>query len=440
MDTIQEIRMNFKSRIKINFDGGNLTSDSGMLLYKYFDEKIGFSKEIKNNVEIEDNTEHRKHNNSEVILQKIYQNTAGYHADDDADELRSDSVFKELLEKDVLASQPTISRLNNTVNKNTMKQLQMVNSNLLDRIYATDFPGKFIFDLDSTNSETYGNQYGSAYNPHYGAEGYHPLLMFDGNTGDLLKAELRSGNVYTSRQSVRFVGPLFEKYNKQFKDITLYLRADSGFAKPGLYNIAEEHNISYSIRLKANAILYDLAQPFTEEIKQKFTENLYEKYVVYKEFEYQAQSWDKKRRVIVKIKKPEGQLNYEYTFIVTNIADWTPEEIVEFYCKRSNMENFIKEGKNGFGFGKMSSTEYWANANKLQQMVLAYNLNNWLRRLCFPKQNKSDRIETIRTKIIKIAARIVESSRYVFYRLASSCPNKGLFSKIYKNIQKLEFA
>ena len=167
---------------------------------------------------------------------------------------------------------------------------------------------------------------------------------------------------------------------------------------------------------------------------------MYKKHVLYGEFEYQAGSWDKKRRVIVKIKKPKGQLNYEYTFIVTNIKDWGPEKTVKFYCKRGNMENFIKEGKNGFAFGKMSSTEYWANANKLQQMVLAYNLNNWLRRLCFPKKSKSYRIETIRTKVIKIAARIVQRGGYAIYKLASSYPNKKLFYTIFNNIQKLEFA
>ena len=440
MDTISEIRMNFKSRIKLNFDGGNLTSDSGMLLYKQFDEKMGFSKEIRNSLNIKDDVNHRKHENEDVIMQRIYQNAAGYHADDDADDLRSDSVFQEILEKDDLASQPTISRVNNKVNKNTMKQLQTANFNLLDKVYASKPPEKIIFDLDSTNSETYGDQYGAAYNTHYGADGYHPLLMYDGNTGDLIKAELRSGNVYTSRQSVRFVGPLFKKYSKKFKNIPLYFRADSGFAMPGLYNISEEHDIFYTIRLKANSKLYDLAQPFTEKLAKKFKDNQYKKHVIYGEFEYQAQSWNKKRRVIVKIKKPKGKLTYEYTFIVTNINNWSPKKVFKFYCQRGTMENFIKEGKNGFAFGKMSSTEYWANANKLQQMVLAYNLNNWMRRLCFPGTTKSYRIETIRNRIIKIAARIVNRSKYAFYKLASSCPYKKLFYTIYENIQKLEFA
>jgi len=245
---LSEIDLNCKSNGKLNFDGGKLTSDSGVLLYKEFDEKLGFSKEIRKTVNINDNVNHRLHENVDVILQRIYQNAAGYHADDDADNLRSDFVFQTVLDKNILASQPTISRVNNIVNTETMKQLQTVNSNLLDKIYTLDPPEEIIFDLDSTNFETHGQQFGSKYNTHYGANGYHPLLMFDGATGDLIKANLRSGNVHTSRKAVSFVGSIFKDYNKKFNDIPLYLRADSGFAKPGIYEIAEEHDISYTVR------------------------------------------------------------------------------------------------------------------------------------------------------------------------------------------------
>jgi hypothetical protein len=440
MAIIPEMRLNSKSKTKLNFDGGDLTSDSGMLLYKEFDEKIAFSQEIKNALDIDDDVDHRLHDNVDVILQKIYQNAAGYHADADADHLRHDLVFQHILDKDILASQPTISRLNNKINIETMQQLQTGNFNLLDKIHDHKPPKEIIFDLDSTNCATYGDQKGSSYNSHYGADGYHPLLMFDGVTGDAIKAELRSGNVYTSRQAVRFVGPVFKKYSKKFKDIPLHLRADSGFASPGIYEISEEHGISYVIRLKANSRLYKLAEPLTEKMAQQTKNNLYSERVIYGEFEYKAGSWNKSRRVIVKIKKPAGQLGYNYTFIVTSIKDRTPKEIVKFYCQRGTMENFIKEAKNGFALDKMSYTEYWANANKLQQMLLAYNLNNWLRRLCFPENNRSDRIGTVRTKLVKIAARIVKSGRYIYYKLASSCPGKELFYRIFKNIQSMEFA
>src|SRR6056297_451899 len=114
--------------------------------------------------------------------------------------------------------------------------------------------------------------------------------MFDGITGDLIKAQLRSGNVYSLRKAVRFFGPIFKKYKKMIKKIPVYLRADSDFAKPGIYKIAEEHDILYTIKLKANARLYDLAKPLEEKLVQKTQDNLYEKQVVCGQLNYQAGS------------------------------------------------------------------------------------------------------------------------------------------------------
>ncbi|MCF8009140.1 MAG: transposase, partial [Halanaerobiales bacterium] len=116
MVTISEKRMNFNSNLKLNFDGGNLTSDSGLLLYKEFDNEIGFSQVIKESLSFDDNIDHRIHKNEDVILQRIYQNAAGYHADSDANDLRYDNIFQTVLNKDILASQSTISRVNTKSN------------------------------------------------------------------------------------------------------------------------------------------------------------------------------------------------------------------------------------------------------------------------------------------------------------------------------------
>lgn len=437
MNSVNENCMNFNRNIKINFDGGNLSSDSGLFLYKKFDEKIGFSKTIAEIVKVNDSGNHAVHKNEDVILQRIYQNIAGYHTDDVADTLRLDPVFNQILNKESLASQPTISRLNNKLDIENVKQFQKVNSILFERIYNVEKISSVIFDVDSTNSPTYGEQHGSAYNAHYGENGFHPLLVFNGLNGDCIKAELRSGSVYTSRRVVNFIGPVLKEYNQKYPGVFQYLRGDSGFAVPKLYELCEMQLTTYVIRLKANSKLYKLSKQFEEEFLNNCKNNIYDEAVIYKEFMYKAKEWNKARRVVVKIEKPEGRFDFNYTFIVTN-SNWPAFAVVQFYCKRGSMENYIKEGKNGFAFGKMSSTDYWSNANKLQEMVLAYNLNNWMRRICFPEKNKSDRIETIRTKIIKIASKVVSSGRYIYFKLSSSCPYKKLFTDIFKNIKNLQ--
>jgi hypothetical protein len=436
MNSLLEKSLNFNKKVKINFEGGDLTSDAGLLLYKEFDEKIVFSQTIKENLCVEDSSaESRTHKNDDIVIQKIYQRIAGYVADDTADELRYDPTFMEVLGKQALASQPTISRFNNRVSVETLKSHQKINELLLDKMYSLEMPEHVVFDIDSTNFETHGKQYGSDYNSHYSSNGYHPLLMFDGLTGDLIKAELRSGNVYTSRQVVRFIGPVIKRYIDKYPCITRVIRGDSGFAVPELYEIAEQLDTLYVIRLKVNSTLYKLAAEFAERMAKLCKLDAISSHVIYGEFKYKASSWKKERRVVVKIEKPEGQLIYNYTFIVTNMTLF-PEDICKFYCNRGIMENFIKEGKLGLSFDKMSSTDFIANANKLQQMVLAYNFNNWFRRFCLDKTTmKSMTIETIRMKLIKIAAKIVKGGRYLKFKLCSSCPYKEEFWKILNQIK-----
>ena len=436
MSSLLEKSLNFNRNVKINFDGGNLTSDSGLLLYSEFDKQIGFSRTIKDVFCVNDGISHRNHRNEDILLQKIYQGIAGYTTDDNSDELRYDPALTTILGKKSLASQPTISRFNNNLDKENLRQFNKINELLFDKIYSIEMPEQIILDIDSTNFETYGNQYGSAYNSHYSANGYHPLLVFDGLTGDLLKAELRSGNVYTSRKTVAFIGPLLKRYSKKYMDIDLYIRGDSGFALPGLYEIAEEHNAKYAIRLKANATLYKHSEEFMASMETLCKRNMYDHHVIYGEFMYKAKKWTKERRVVVKLEKKEGQMCIDYTFVVTNMTSY-PQSVIKFYCNRGTMENFIKEGKNGFAFDKMSSSSFIANANKLQEMVLAYNLNNWMRRLSFTNSMKSLRIETIRTKIIKIAGKLVKSSRYLKFKLCSSCAYQNEFWHILRNINSL---
>jgi hypothetical protein len=438
MGSLLEKSLNFNSKIKINFEGGNLTSDAGLILYKEFDEKIGFSKTIKENLYVEDSSANgRFHKNEDIAIQRIYQKIGGYNTDDHADELRYDPTFVNVLSKPILASQPTISRYNNRVSVGTLKSWQVINELLQDNVYAIKPIEHIIFDIDSTNFQTYGDQYGSDYNSHYASNGYHPLLMFDGLTGDLIKAELRSGNVYTSRQVVRFIGPVLKRYIDRYPNVTRVIRGDSGFAVPELYDIAEQLDTLYAIRLKVNSTLYKLAAEFAEKMDKLRKLDAVSYHVIYGEFKYKASSWNKERRVVVKIEKPEGQLLYNYTFIVTNMTLF-PEDVVKFYCNRGTMENFIKEGKLGLSFDKMSSSDFIANANKLQEMVLAYNLNNWFRNLCLDKTSmKAMTIETIRTKLIKIAAKIVKGARYLTFKLCSSFPYKQVFWAILDNISLL---
>lgn len=437
MHSLDELRLESNNQIKINFNGGDLSSDAGMIPMNEFARKIGFDKVIKKNFKTNDPSSYRYHTDSDNMMQKIYQSIAAYFQDDDADELTTDPVFNAILNKKGLASQPTMSRFINRCDDICLMQFEQIQQDLRRNIYSINCPERILIDIDSTLFSAYGKQEGNDYNQHYNDYGYHPLLAYDGLTGDLLKAELRPGNVYTSKNTTDFLFPLLLEFQEDYPAMDLFLRGDSGFADVMIYEKLESNGVTYAIRMKESRPLRASAEGLVAELNEITKDNLVDYAVVYGEFYYKADSWFYPRRVACKVEKPYGQLTWLYTFIVTNMES-SPEDVIRFYCKRGMMENFIKESKNGFHMDAMSSSSMTVNANKLQISVLAYNLFNWFRRLVLPENMRKLRIDTLRLKLIKIAARVIRSARYITFKLCSSCPYKTEFYKVMKNITQLQ--
>lgn len=430
--TALESNKNFR----VNFDGGNLSSDGGLLLLKEFYHKLGVKSLLKKHFHTTDSASFRIHKDHENLLQMLYQITGAYFQDDHADSLRNDSVLNAVIGKNALASQPTLSRFHNRMDAQSLEQLEEIQRIFRGRVYSVEKPEHILFDLDSTLLATYGTQEGEAFNYHYQAHGYHPLLCFDGLTGDLLKVELRPGTQYCSKGAAAFMLPLLVEYQKEYPETALFARGDSGFATDELYSLFETNGTSYAIRLKENPVLRRLAETLDSELYNLTQEDSVSYAVVYGEFLYKAGSWDYPRRVVCKIEKPYGQMLHMSTFVVTNM-DASPKDLIRFYCKRGQMENFIKECKTGFDMSYVSSSSMIVNANRVQIHALAYNLFNWFRRLTLPESMRKDRIDTVRLKLLKIAARIVRSARYVYFKLCSYSPFQTQFYETLVNINRL---
>lgn len=434
MDILTTRTLQSNKQLKINFSGGELSSDAGLLLLKEFAAKTGFLKLVKSTFKTTD-TADRFHTDSDNLLQVIWQIITAYFEDDCADELAADPVFTAVLGKDHLASQPTLSRFFHRMDEKTMDQMAKISRAMRDKIYAIRMPQQVLLDLDSTLLDTYGSQEGSAFNYHYQANGYHPLLCYDSLTGDLVKAELRDGTQYCCNGASEFMQSVFDEYLS--REIPMFLRGDSGFADNKLYTSCEQNNCLYAIRLKESRKLRENVSD-TEELLAKDTSTDSIRYAVrYGEFMYRANTWEEPRRVVFKIEKPYGQLTHLYTFVVTNMES-APEELIQFYCKRGTMENLIKEGKSGFDFSNVSSHKRIVNANRLQIHILAYNLFNWFRRIVLPASMRKLRIDTVRLKLLKVAARAVRSARYITFKLCSSCPYQKEFLETLDNINGLK--
>ena len=437
MSILNDTVLESNKYLKLNFNGGDLSSDAGLLLIKEFAYKLGFVNILKKEFKTNDSASFRFHKDDENLWQVIYQILGAYFEDDCADELTNDPVLTAILSKKVLESQPTLSRFFNRMDESTLNQFYALMRRFRKVVYSGKKPEMLLLDLDSTLLNTYGHQEGEGFNFHYQNRGYHPLVCYDGITGDLLKIELRNGTDYSSTGVTEFLQPLLDEFGAEYPDIPLLLRGDSGFTKPELYHQCETNGVSYAIRLKENGILRELASDIDAQLTEITRNDMVSYAVCYGEFLYQAKSWDYPRRVVCKIEKPTGQFIRMYTFIITNM-DSEAEKVVKFYCKRGAMENYIKESKNGFDFAAVSSSSKIVNANRLQIHALAYNIFSWFKRPALSAAMRKQQIDTIRLKLLKIAAKVVHSARYITFKLCSSCPYKDEFYETLENIRGLQ--
>ena len=434
---IENIGLKSNKEIEVNFDGGDLSSDSGLLLMKEFLHTLGLPHIISEHLHTAGDAVRRIHSDAENLLQLLFQFFAAYFNDDHADDLAHESVITECVGKNKLASQPTLSRFFNRMTDETIKQFWEIMRQLRNAVYQIEgMPRNMLLDLDSTLIDAFGKQEGSKYNNHYNSVGFHPLMCFDGFTGDLLRAWFREGTDYCSKGIASLLEPLLDELKADLPGTNFFARADSGFATPELYELLEKHNIGYVIRLKENNVLLKLVKEIELKLYGLTKYNMTDHAEVYGEFMYQAKSWSKARRVVVKVEKPAGTFLHKYTFIVTNLPI-SPEYLVGFYCKRGSMENFIKECKEGFDANSASSSRFDVNACRFQAHLLAYNVFNSFRRLVLPDAMKKDRIDTVRFKLFKVASRVVRHSRKLQFRLCSSCVYRKEWLETLHNIQEL---
>ncbi|MGH7752972.1 MAG: IS1380 family transposase, partial [Gemmatimonadales bacterium] len=289
----------------MQFDGGQITSDGGLPWVVHAEAALGVCAALAACV-----PEWRRggvrHSLVTLVRQRVFQIACGYEDQNDADTLRTDPLFKlacgrlPASEPD-LASQPTLSRLENAVDRWAVEQLAEALADLYIRERGrAGVPTRIVLDLDGTADPAHGEQEGVAYHGYYRQHMYHPLLVFDGGTGHLITAVLRPGNVHGSRFVVLVLRRLLRKLRATWPDVPVELRADSGFAIPRLYAWCEANAVDYTIGLIPNPVLERLAAPLLEEARAQSVEQGGAKVRLAGEARYQADSWPRPRRVVFK--------------------------------------------------------------------------------------------------------------------------------------------
>jgi hypothetical protein len=327
-----------------------------------------------------------------------------------------------------LASQPTFSRFENAFSARDCYRLAEALGELYLRERERDeIPVHIVLDLDSTDDPTHGVQEGSAYHGYFRQAMYHPLLVFDGETGQFITAILRPGNAHAGAGALAILKRVVARLRARWPAVTIELRADAGFAKPEIYAFCEAEGIAYTIGLVTNARLESLAAPLLAEALAQQAAADGGKVRLLAADVYQADSWPTSRRVIIKAEALAKGPNTR--FVVTTRAD-APEALYAWYTDRGETENWIKDLKIACFADRLSCHRFLANQVRLLLHGAAYWLLDTLRRWLVAAGVERLRLETVRLRLIKIAGRVRELVTRIHLRLASSHPSEPLWYQL----------
>jgi hypothetical protein len=418
--------------LEVSFDGGRLTSDGGLPWLDQAEQTLGLCAAFAACI-----PDWRRgpvrHRMETLLRQRVFQIACGYEDQNDATTLRTDPLLKLVCGQlpdsgRDLASQPTFSRLENAVDRKSCYRLAVALGEVYLRERERDgIPTHIVLDVDGTDDPTHGQQEGSAYHGYYRQHMLHPLLIFDGETHQLITVVLRPGNAHGSRGVKTILKRVVQLIRARWPHVPIELRMDSGGAVPDIYAWCETEEIAYTIGLVTNPRLTALAAPLAAEAQRHRAATGTEKVRLVGETVYQAESWDQPRRVVIKAEAlPKGP---NTRFVVTTRPD-LPEDLYDWYVARGDGENAIKDLKVACFADRLSDHRFCANQFRLLLHAAAYWLLDTLRRWLSTRRVPRLQLDTLRLRVLKIGGRVYQWRDRVRLRLASSHPGQPLWDHL----------
>jgi hypothetical protein len=419
------------------FDGGEVTSDAGLLLVARADRRLGLTDKLA--AQIVDRRDPWKvaHSVGDLLRERIYGIAAGYEDANDLDTLGSDPALlvacgKRVKAEQALGSQPTISRFENSIDR---KDLLCV-SRALAGIVISQLPSdtkEVVLDVDATDDPCHGQQEFELFNGFYDEHCYIPLYLYvTGKDGRqrLLAALLRPGNASSKVGLFGLLRRAVELLRARFPKVRITLRADSGFGDGEVLSFCEAEGLSYVLGLSSNQRLRAFSSTVEEAVAAR-SQKRGADVRSYTAFHYAAKTWEHERRVICKAETVRGQLNVRY--VVTDRAS-KPKAVYKFYCQRGDRENRIKEMKIDLASGRTSCHRFWANQFRLLLHTAASVLMSVLQEAVEGTRLQNAQAGTLRLKLIKIGARVQASCRRIWFHLPTSCPMQDVWSHVHQRL------
>lgn len=432
-DTIAAFSFPAVSRKKVTaaFDGGRLTSDGGVMLLSLAERRLGIAERLARRIPDRRDRTRIAHSFADMIRARIFAICCGYEDADDLDLLRVDPAFKLACGRlpDTgrdLASQPTLSRLENTP---TLRDVIRLTYALVDQWIASYArpPSRVILDIDDTCDVVHGHQQLSLFNAHYDERCFLPIHIYDTQKARPVAAILRPGKTPSGIEVRAHLRRLVRHIRKSWPDTRILLRGDSHYARPEAMAWCEDNGVEYVFGLSGTKPLSKKVDETADAVRTERAVRDRDVVRDYAETRHRANSWDRERRAIARIEAT--RLGLDIRFIVTNLAYGAPEWLYDsLYCARGQAENLIKLHKSQLCSDRTSCRAALANQTRLVLHTAAYWLMLTVRdAIPAPRDLAKAEFATLRLRLLKIAARVTETAARVRLAFAAACPDADLF-------------
>lgn len=417
--------------VSVDFSAEQISSDGAMVLLEKIERNSKLLKTFSALIPETRDTSRIVHSSYKMVKQRVFMLMQGYEDCNDVSHLQNDPIFKDILGGD-LASQPTLSRFENSIDKQTVFTLCYA---WIDR-YVKSLAGRkeVIIDIDATNDPTHGQQQLSMFHGYYGMFMYNELFFHDGLTGQIILPVLRPGNSHSNKWYVGILKRVIKSIRASYEDINIIIRADGGFSCAPFYKLADEYDLKFAIGLPSNKRLKKKVRRAKKAVQFLYADHRV-KHQHFISFEYQAKSWHKSQACFSKVESTGIGMNIRH--IVSNMEEQTGREIYfDFYVKRGETsENRIKEVKNMCYSDRLSNHSFWANFCRLFFSSLAYEMflliRSMIQKTKVPKVGKWQ-MSSIRTHLLKVGATIRKTKKRIYYKLSKAFVYQDLFMKLIR--------
>ena len=418
-----------RKSISVDFSASEISSDGSLILLEKIEREYKLIKKFSKHLPDLRNPFLITYTREAQLKQRVFMMMLGYEDVNDVTHLQHDPLFKDVLQGD-LASQPTISRFENSLDKHSIFEI----CNAWINHYVSTLQGRkrIVIDVDATDDPTHGSQQMSMFNGYYGQFMLNELFFHDGETGQIILPVLRPGNSHSNKWYVGILKRIIIKIRNTYPDMEIVIRTDSGFSCAPFYKLVDDYNLLFVTGQASNAVLKKRVSRAEKAVKHLYLSQG-EKHQHFMSYTYKAKSWHKEQQCYSKVESTGLGLNVRH--FVSNIKEKEAREIYfGFYVLRGDAsENRIKEVKNMCFSDRLSNHGYWANFFRLFISSLAYEMFLLIKKKI--KKSSFDiakkwQINSIRTYLLKVGATIKVTKKRIFYQLSKAFVYKDLFREI----------